>query len=312
MGRSIMNYKHLIAVTNTGDSTISVIDPCRFEEIKRIQLPKDSGPYDIIEYDKSYKVLVSQYYADSIAAIDLLKGEVLDSIITGRRPWHMVYDKDRALAFVTNSDSDTVSVVCVQKMKLISQLKTGSLPQGINFDPFQRELAIANVNSNDVVIIDADSLLIKKLIKLEKNPMQVKYSAKGDVLFICCSSSNNDDVGSIKVLDTDSYKVIADIRLNAIPGQFYNTKDGKYVLVSSMGHGGLEIVDIEKKKIINHVPTNGMTHGMAVDQYEKYVYVTNPDDNSISIVDWKNARKINTLKVGKEPNGIVFISNGLT
>ena len=47
----------------------------------------------------------------------------------------MVYDKERALAFVTNSDSDTVSVVCVQKMKLISQMKTGSMPQGIDFDP---------------------------------------------------------------------------------------------------------------------------------------------------------------------------------
>lgn len=117
--------------------------------------------------------------------------------------------------------------------------------------------------------------------------MQVKYSAKGDVLFISCSSSNNGDMGSIKVVDAQSYKISAEISLNAIPGQIYSTKDGKYVFVASMGNGGLEIVDIEKEKPINHVPTNGMTHGMAVDQCEKYVYVTNPNDNSISVVDWK-------------------------
>lgn len=312
MGRSIMIYKNLIVVSNTGDSTISVVDPYHFHEIQRIQLPKDSGPYDIIKYDKSYKVLVSQYYADSITSIDLLKGEILDSATTGRRPWYMVYDKERALAFVTNSDSDTVSIICVRKMKLIGQMKTGSMPQGIDLNPNLKTLAVANVNSNDVMIIDADNLTIKKLIKLNKNPMQVKYSAKGDVLFISCSSSNNGDMGSIKVVDAQSYKISAEISLNAIPGQIYSTKDGKYVFVASMGNGGLEIVDIEKEKPINHVPTNGMTHGMAVDQCEKYVYLTNPNDNSISVVDWKIGKKINTLKVGKEPNGIVFISNDLT
>ena len=166
------------------------------------------------------------------------------------------------------------------------------MPQGIDFDPIFKTLAIANVNSNDVMIIDAHNLSLKKLIKLNKNPMQVRYSAKGDVLFVSCSSSNDSDMGCIKVLDTDNYKTLAEIRLNAIPGQIYITKDGKYVFVASMGNGGLEIVDLEKKKIIYHVPTNGMTHGMAVDHNERYVYVTNPGDNSISVVDWKIHRKL--------------------
>ncbi|MFY9279154.1 MAG: hypothetical protein WBI74_07875 [Caldicoprobacterales bacterium] len=302
-----MNYKSLIVVCNTGDSTISVIDPYLFREIERIQLPNDSGPYHLVGYDKSCKILVSQYYADSITSIDLLKGEILDSVATGRRPWYMVCDQEGGLAFVTNSDSDTISVVCIKKMKLISQMKTGSMPQGIDFNPHLRTLAIANFNSNNIMIIDADDLSEKKIIRLDKNPMQVKYSSKGDFLYIGCTSSNNSDMGSIKILDTGSYDTLTDISLNALPGQICNTKDGKYILIASMGNGGLVVVDIGEKKIVNHVPTNGMTHGMAMDPKEKYVYVTNPNDNSISVVDWVEGKKINSMKVGKEPNGIIFI-----
>ncbi|NLI60256.1 MAG: hypothetical protein GX375_02345 [Clostridiales bacterium] len=302
-----MNYRSIIAVTNTGDSSISIIDPLRFKEMRRIRLIPDSGPYDLIKCKSSHHLLVSQYYDDSVAYIDLLSGEIIDSIAIGRRPWYMSHDWARNLAFITNSDSDTISIVCTDELKLIGQVRVGSMPQGIHFDPVVGDLAIANVNSNSVMVIDTYTYIVKKSIKLEQNPFQVVYSADGNRLYVSSSSFQNNDIGSILTIATHDYRILSEIKLNAMPGQLYITKDGKYILVASLGKGGLEIVDINNGKTLQRVSTNGMTHGMAMDNQEKYVYVTNPDDDSISVIDWRLGKKIATIGVGKEPNGIALI-----
>lgn len=302
-----MKNKSMIVVANTGDSSISVIDPYTWKEVRRIELLADSGPYAMVKYDSKHQVMVSQYYADSLTNIDLLSGEVLDSIVIGRCPCQIAYDGARSLAFITNSDSDTMSIVHTDKMKLISQIGVGSMPQGIDFDPISKSLAIANVNSNDIMIIDADNLTVKYVIKIDQNPFHVKYSADGQNLYISCSTPQSCDAGDLIIVDTSGYTVSSQIRLKGMPGQLYNTKDGNYILVASIGKGGLEIIDLNQKVTFRRVSTNGMTHGMAMDPEEKYVYVTNPDDNSITVVDWKLGKKIVTIEVGKEPNGIVFI-----
>lgn len=302
-----MNNKSMVAVANTGDSSISIIDPLTWEENRRITLSPNSGPYSLVKCNSNHHVLVSQYYDDSLAYIDLLSGKVLESILLGRRPSHIAYDGERSLAFITNSDSDTMSIVCTQAMKLMGQIGVGSMPQGIDYNPYKGSLAIANVNSNDIWIVDAEDFSVKKVIQLDKNPFQAKYSLDGKRLYISCSFSQDEDIGTVITVDTFDYSISSQLIIGGMPGQLYNTRDGKYILATSMGKGGLEIIDLNKKKTLKKVSTNGMTHGMALDHEEKYVYVANTDDNSVSVIDWKLGKKILTIGVGKEPNGIVFV-----
>jgi YVTN family beta-propeller protein len=300
--------KSMIVVANTGDSSISIIDPLKLDEVQRIKLLDNSGPYDLVSCNSGPYIFVSQYFADSLSCIDLLKGKVLDSIMVGRRPCHIAYDRKRDIIFTTNSDSDTVSIVRGIEMSLIGQIRVGSMPQGIDFDSVSNSLAIANADSRDVMIVDGDDFSIKQIIKLDQNPFYVQFSANGKSLFTSCFHSHNGDSGSVLVIDTYTNRVSREIPLESIPGQLYNTKDGQYLLIASMGKGGLEIFDINRKNPSIKVSTNEMTHGMAMDPRERYVYVTNPHDNSISAVDWKLGKKIATIGVGIEPNGILYIN----
>jgi YVTN family beta-propeller protein len=305
-----MDYKPMLAVANTDDSSISLLDPNAWEETGRIQLPAKSGPYDLLTLGSGQRILVTLTYADALAYINLADGKVVEIMTIGRRPCHIAYDATENLAFITNSDTDTVSMVSIaraEKMKLIGQIQVGSMPQGIDFDHFTRDIAVANFNTADITIINADDLSIKSHIELEQNPVRVKYSPRGDKLYITCISSYNNDIGSVVVVDMTCYEVLCRIALMDLPGQLYITSDEKYVLVTSMGRGGLEIIDIFNRKSLMKVPTNGMTQGIALDNRGKYAYVTNPDDNSISKVDWRLGKKVATIGVGREPNGIVYV-----
>ena len=69
---------------------------------------------------------MSLTYADALACIDLAVGEILEIMAIGRRPCYIAYDETEGLAFITNSDTDTVSMVSVapvEKMKLIGQIQ---------------------------------------------------------------------------------------------------------------------------------------------------------------------------------------------
>lgn len=306
-GEALMKNKSKVVVANTGDSSISIIDPYAWKEVHRIQLSANSGPYDVVKHGSGQKVMVSQSYADLLINVDILSGEVIESIAIGRHPCKIAYDNTRKLAFITNNDSDTMSIIDANKMKLMGQIGVGSMPQGIDFDPISRSLAIANVNSNDVMIIDSDNLTMRYIVKIDRNPLEVKYSTDGDKLYISCFIAQSCNAGSLIVVETKDYTIVSEISLKGMPGQLYISRTGDYLLVASLGKGGLEIIDVREMVSLRKIPTNGMTQGMAVDLEEKYVYVTNPDDNSMAVVDWKQGKKIATVEVGKEPNGIVFI-----
>ncbi|HZJ83058.1 MAG TPA: hypothetical protein VFD57_04520 [Clostridia bacterium] len=302
-----MKSNSIVVVANAGDSSISIIDPYILKEVQRIKLFANTGPYDLLNWDPKHHIIMSQCYNDTLAYVDLINGKVLDTIVLGRRPCYIAHDTKSNMLFITNSDSDTISIVNGQKMTLEGQMRVGSMPQGIDCNVGMRTIAVANVNSNDVWIIDSDNFQIKKIIKLNQCPLHIKYSVDGKYLYVGCSCPNSDISGCLIILDTLKYNIQCKIQLRGLPGQLYDTRCGKYIIVTSMSKGGLDILDIHKGKVIKKLKTNGMTQGIAVDYEEEYVYVTNTDENSVSVVDWRRGKTVAEIKVGKEPNGIIFI-----
>lgn len=213
-----MNYKSMIIVANTGDNYISVIDPLAWKEIDRIQFPANSGPYSLAKTNQHHSVLVTQSYSDALAYIDLVGMELKGNVIIGRRPSHIAYDEKRNLSFVTNSDSDTVSLVSVDRMKLMGQIGVGSMPQGLDFDGGSGDLAVANFNTGDLTIINTFDCSTKRVIKLIQNPSQVKYSIKGQRIYITCINASNGEKGSIFIIDAKNYSHLGQISLKGLPG----------------------------------------------------------------------------------------------
>lgn len=303
-----MERNPIIVVANTGEDSLSIIDSDKYIERQRIVLPVQGGPYFLAGTDQAFNILITQYYNDTMLHFDLLNNKVLDTFILGRRPSYIANNIEKKAAYVSNADSNTISIVCMQKLKLVSQISVGSMPQGIDYNITKPVMAVANVHSSDIWIIDTDSYQVIKVIKLEGYPFQVKYSTNGKELYVGCSCPEKGETGIIIFMDTIRYEKHGEVEINGIPGQLYNTRDGRYLLTTSMGQGGLQIIDVIKKRVSTQISTNGMTHGMALDSNEKYVYVSNSDDASISIVDWELGEEKKVL-VGKEPNGILYVDS---
>jgi len=80
--------------------------------------------------------------------------ESATDIEIGRHPAHVIVDAQGKLAYVTNSEDDTVSVIDVAQKKVVGTIKTGKFPHGLRMSPNGREMYVANVDDNSVSVLD--------------------------------------------------------------------------------------------------------------------------------------------------------------
>jgi YVTN family beta-propeller protein len=303
-----MNMQDKIIVTNTGDDSLSIIDPLEMKEQERIYLGNGVGPSDVVVINNSTSALIVQSYANSLAYYDLLKKKMKKSFFVGSHPCCIVIDGKGLWAYIVNSDSDSVSIISKEKVRLAGQISVGFYPQGLDCHPNKPLMAVANMNSQDVWLLETEEYRVEKIIRINGYPCKVRFSRDGRYMFVTYSQIEHPEEGGIVIIDLKSASINYIAKINAMPSNMYETLDGHYLVIASTGVGGLEVIDIPKRRVMPIIQTNGMAHDVAADPHEKYMYVTNTDDQTVSVIDWNARKKVTDIAVGKEPNGICYIS----
>ena len=89
--------------------------------------------------------------------------EPIANIDVGLHPAHVVINSNSQLAFVTNSEDNNVSLIDLEKKKVMGKIKTGQFPHGLRISPNGSEIYVANVNDNSVwAPIDYSFVMAKK------------------------------------------------------------------------------------------------------------------------------------------------------
>lgn len=304
-----MNWRNKIAVANKGEDSISILDTDVKKEECRIRLGPEAGPHVLAKMKDTSNLLVIQVGDNSLACLDLDKGAMEKILFVGCSPSFMaVCDKTHSI-YVVNADSDSVSIIHnSDDLKLVGQIPTGSMPQGIDCHPSLPLLAIANMNSQDIWLVETESYSTIKRMVIDGYPIQVKFSLKGDRLYIGCYYHNHRLTGKILLMNIDGYSISDEIITGCMPCQFSETNDGRFLLVVSSEARRLEVIDLVFGGVVNSVKVGDMAWGITLDSEERYVYVTNPKEGTVSVIDWRKGKKIGSIPVGKEPTGIVYLA----
>src|SRR3712207_3782705 len=82
----------------------------------------------------------------------------IKTIPIGDNPRYVVLNPDETLAYVTNTDSNTVSLVDTELIEVVNQIPVGNGPYGIAFSADGGDLSyVSNMRGNDISIIDTSS-----------------------------------------------------------------------------------------------------------------------------------------------------------
>ena len=188
------------------------------------------------------------------------------------------------IAYVSNEDSHTVSVIDFDKGAAIATVEVGKRPRGLKLSHDGSKLYVAVSGTPKC----APSVPDEECEKLKRD-----LEADG-----------------IAVVDTRSHKVLGVLAAGSDPEQFDFTADGTRLFVANEDEAKASIVDVQSGKVLAQIPVGREPEGVGIDPSGKWALVTNEADNSVSIIDAERQAVVRSIVVGKRPRSVAFTSDG--
>lgn len=305
-----------IYTANEDEATVSVIDSATMQVVQTV--PVGQGPHNVQVSPDGQYVFVVESNSNTLSAINTTTNIVTNTFAVGQGAAHVVISPDFSKAYVTvaemiedagmdmsgNQTSGNVYVIDLQSGNLAAKIPVGRMPHGLRLSD-DGVLFVADMDSNQVSVINAQSNQAVKAINVGNKPVQVAITPDNKYVFVTL----NDD-GKVAVIDKATLTVINTIPVGKNPIQLYSTPDSKFVYVANTGSADISVIDTATMSVTKTIPAGEKAHGVAVSKDGKIVAVTNTASNDVTVIDTSTNEVIGTVPVGKGPNGVTIMEVG--
>ncbi len=143
--------------------------------------------------------------------------------------------------------------------------------------------------------------------RLYKTPVDLCVSQDGRQLYVA-----NEHADSVSVVDVESGRVIAEIRVGRRPQSVVLSPDGSTVFVTCRMSDELYVIDVAKLSTSWKTATGRDPHGIALDPAGTHIFVANTGEDTVSVIDVTDRREIKRLATGRSPWALALSSDGST
>lgn len=202
------------------------------------------------------------------------------------QPYTVTINKAGTKAYVTNSNSSTISIIDIATNKVVGLITGFDGPSGMAIVP---NANIAYVNN---------------------------YGAPG--------GAGSGNATTVRVVNLDTNTIVGNpITVGLAPASLAVTPDGEYVYVinyvdGNPGTGTISIIRTSDNTVIGTINGFSGPFAIAITPDGKYAYVTNfgsnnfsPVGTTVSVVNLTNNTISKTINVGIQPSGIAITPDGL-
>ncbi len=102
------------------------------------------------------------------------------------------------------------------------------------------------------------------------------------------------------------YKLLKQIKIGGEGGWDYIFDDSKNHRLYVSHATKVVVIDTDKDAIVGEIPNTNGVHGIAVAEDLGRGFTSNGRDNSVTIFDLKTLKTLDTVKVGKNPDAIIY------
>jgi len=286
-------------VPNSGEGTVSVIDPKTFKVIDRFpsgkvphhvtpswdltelyvnntesntftvidprsgkavrQIPVDD-PYNLYFTPDGTKAIV---VAERYQRLDFYERQTWKKIKSVSIPWpgvdHGDFTADGRYFVASTEFSGQVVKVDTEAMEVVGRATVGSLPIDVKVSPDGKVFYVANQGRHGVSIVDPETMTEIGFLKTGTGAHGLNASRDATVLYV----SNRLD-GSISVIDFATRQVRGTWKVGGSPDMIQVSTDGSQLWVSNRYHGSVSVVDTASGKVITTIPTGAGAHGVSL------------------------------------------------
>jgi YVTN family beta-propeller protein len=185
-----------------------------------------------------------------------------------------------AHAYVSNEDSDSVSVVDTGRGATVATLAVGKRPRGLKLSPDGRRLYVA-------------------VSGVPKCPPKVPDEE-------CAKRPRYPDADGLAVVDTATARIVGNLKAGSDPEQFDVSRDGRRLFIANEDQATLSVIDARNGAPVASIPVGREPEGVRVSPDGRWVLVSSETDSTVSLIDTKRLKVLRTVNVGVRPRDLAW------
>lgn len=215
-------------------------------------------------------------------------------------------------AYVTNTDSNDISVVDLNETVEVERIPIGGSPRGgMGIDNKGIYGYVSNCAGNTISVIDLYNNRENGRIEVGTSPRGVVLSPNNLLLFVANSGSND-----VSVIDLKNREELTRIPVGENPRALSITPNGKYVNVPCWGADSLSVIEVDYENSVECKEISRIYLGKDLRPYHAYsdydnehVYTANTHGHSISVINLLDLEVETEIKVGYGPRAVIADRN---
>ena len=295
----------VLLIGNKGEDTLSFVDLATGTELGRS--PTGKMPHEIAISPDGRQAAVVAYGDKTIDLFDVAtrtKVKTID-LSPNEGPHGIAWLKDGRIV-VTTERSRSIAVIDPVAGKVKASIKTdqpGTHMVAVTADG--TTAYTSNIPAGTVTVVDLNRGRKLRDVTVGGRPEGIALSRDELVLWVCDLEGSR-----VQAFDTDTFDRLAEIKTGGVPIRVAASPDGRWIVTSNLGAGGLTIIDAVSRKHVRDVPLSGdekagqVTIIFSPDGQRLYAAETGSD--VVAEVDLASGKVLRRLPAGKNGDGLAI------
>ncbi len=299
---------NVVVVLNSGEASVSVIDPATRAEIRRFEVGKE--PHHLMRTPDGHALIVANAMSNDLHFLDPKTGEVQRRMRHVPDPYQLGYSPDRKWFVTAALRLDRVDIYAVEgegvqaAFRPVRQIALPKAPSHLVFSADSRFVFVTLQDSHEVAAIRLADQTVAWKLKVGDLPAGIWMTPDDRYLLVGVMGKDY-----VEVIDWRAQTSIKRIVTGKGAHNFRPLGDGRHVLVSNRVEDTVSLIDqvtLEKKFdiVVPHGPDC-----MDVSADGRLLWVTQRWAKRVAVVDIAARKVVQTIPVGKSPHGIFLTSS---
>jgi YVTN family beta-propeller protein len=206
---------------------VAVVDTNTWQVVANV----DTGAKPVrvaLQPDGKYVWVGTEEGAESgVTVIDASTFKVAARIQTGAGRHEIALRDDNRLAFVTNRDAGTLSVIDVQKLSKLTDLKAGASAASLAYSPLSQAVYVADEAGGQITVVDARDPKVLTRIAAKPGIRSVRFAPGGRYGFAANPVAN-----VVHIFDAATNRPLHNVQIDNSPYEVTFTDQFAYVRAS--------------------------------------------------------------------------------
>jgi len=288
----------LLFVLNSGEASISIVDPATRQEVRRIPVLRE--PHHLVLTPDGRDLVLGDSAGNELIFLDPSTGEVRRRERISN-PYHLEYSPDGRWLVIASLRRDQVDIYDAATLALVHRFRPGDMPSHIAFSPDSRRVFVTMQGDRAVVAFDMETRT--QLWSAEVGPEPAGIIWHRGKLIIGVMGADY-----FSVLDPETREVTRGFTLGRGAHTLFPSPDGRSLFATSRVDSRLAEIDPDTLAVRRVWNIPGGPDCITFDP-EGRVWMTLRWSGRIAVVDPRDPTaqpQWQTGRVGRSPHGIFF------